>query len=261
MGRNKGGIEDYFHLHKNLSNIVLSDRDVMFFWTDYFSSENNSINLKLEDINENELGVSNVNLKGKNVLWFGRTDNVDVFGSSDTKIGPATFVPYKNVTSLNPFVNIFNFNISYDKTSNVITLLFWCNMKASWSGTTYDYNEVHEEYIEENSVWQWDIISGNGANDVAKRHLFLTTGSIKKCRIEGGSYVGNKEGWGMIPVFEEPKKVSLSNDYDLMPSYPVYPKIFRATSDESGGLISVRALNSDGTLIGKTHQVFVVPES
>lgn len=265
MGVNRGGIEDYFHFNRNTCSIVMPDRDVMLFWTDYCKSSSTPSTLSLTDFDGNVNLSIDDDLTGKNLLFFGRVNNTEIVGinsessssssssSYQNQICPGTIVPWTDGNDIFPFMNIFDYNMSFDKTSNQFTLVFWCNMRDSFSSKYYDIGSVYEEYNnqggEENEIWDWDVVSGLSEENLAKRHMFVATGTLKKYSITGGGYSGtDNSGWNFIPIFNQPIRINLNNEYDDMPSYPVYPKVYQVTSVGTS-TAQVKPITSGGTLI------------
>lgn len=271
MGVNKGGIEDYFNYNRNTCSIVLPDRDIAVFYNEYFKTDSQPANLQLEDIDGNSQSmVSSVELKGRNALLFGRINNTSIVGKNSSTapdISYATVVPYANNGELFPLINVFDYNVTFDKTSNLFTIVFWCNMKDEYSGTTYDYSQVWEEFknlgTAQSGIWDWDVdkTSGLSTTNLAKRQMFVATGSMKKYFVTNGHYSGTaNSSWNSIPIFNVPKKIDLKNEYDFMPSYPVYPKVYQVVSSTSGG-VAIKPIKSDGTLVDVIINVKTISSS
>lgn len=271
MGVNKGGIEDYFNYNRNTCSIVLPDRDIAVFYNEYFKTDSQPANLQLEDIDGNSQSMaSSVELKGRNALLFGRINNTSIVGKNSSTapdISYATVVPYANNGELFPLINVFDYNVTFDKTSNLFTIVFWCNMKDEYSGTTYDYSQVWEEFknlgTAQSGIWDWDVdkTSGLSTTNLAKRQMFVATGSMKKYFVTNGHYSGTaNSSWNSIPIFNVPKKIDLKNEYDFMPSYPVYPKVYQVVSSTSGG-VAIKPIKSDGTLVDVIINVKTISSS
>jgi hypothetical protein len=206
--------EKFFHTSRNAELVVVQDRDVVAFVPEmtYFAA---SSGMKVyKDSGSTILYESSpmeTVAKARRVLLWGRLSGNDLV--SGMRWVPYTTAAYQQTSAIKPLVEVFAPRVVYDRTSNMIHLWFWTNMKKAYTGTTYDPTQIipigdHGGDFE-----------GLGKQQTAKRVLCYTTGRFLRSYVEGGFLTGYKglSGPGfadatfdLVPIFTLPKILNVT---------------------------------------------------
>jgi hypothetical protein len=201
----KANKHKFFHIGRGAEIVTLKDRDVFAFIPEVLSFTATS-------------GLTIT--RGTNTLWTGSIQ----CGSSERVLTWARvsgsnlatsfrWVPYitsddPDTTTILPLREIYSPKVSYDRTSNMLSLWFWTNVP-------YDYNsaEYDEAHIIPTGFDGYDTLMTDEECTV-KRVLCFATGQFIHAKVNGGligTFTGQTtldETFDIIPVFSKPKIIS-----------------------------------------------------
>lgn len=225
MGFNKLGPEGFEHL-KTPELVVLSDRDVVAFIPESVPFDHTEgMELFRKDTDEDPVYESDpkiICLESERLLLWGRVSQTEL-------VAGFRWTPYQPDDTTNlikPLREVLSPRVTYDKTSNTISLWFWTNVKLTHTGTTYSEDDLVPLGFD------------GEPEDYAKRVLCYAVGSFKHLYVKGGIIGDIVEVEGEDQLVGYDGQPSTTDQYDVVPvfSRPVIVTSFATTGGFNPGI-------------------------
>ena len=206
--------EEFFHISRNAELVVAQDRDVVAFIPEmsYFDASS-GMKIYRDGLQTSTLYESSPQEtidKARRVLLWGRLAGNELV--SGMRWVPYTENFYQATTAIKPLIEVFAPRVVFDRTSNMLHLWFWTNVKAAYTDADYSASEIVP--IGDKSHDFQDLAEDQSA----KRVLCYTTGRFIRAYVEGGFLTyPTLSGTGfadktfdLVPIFTLPKILNVA---------------------------------------------------
>jgi len=249
------------HVSRQPESIIFHDRDVIAYIPDRLKDDitgSFQIYDKASGVLLYEVSSSNLPDADNRVLLTGRTLSNGVLANG---LHCCIYKTGVSATDAKVLREIISPRVTYQRDSNVVVMWFWTN-----------FEEDVTEYTDEEGKLYWIDEDNFDESKEVIRALCCTVGYIERRYRVGGliQNSGGANGFDLVTVFEKPtilmKRPQPEEAGDPM-GVPIIDftaggagggLLYRATENQSGSTIRVRAVAADGSTTGPTITLQVV---
>jgi hypothetical protein len=228
--------EYFYHISRNAELVVLKDRDVVAFIPDSINMAGTQGMTVFQDGAQSRLQYESpmigVQASERLLLWTRISGTSQVTGFRWVPYITSSDPDFKDIL---PLREVYAPRVVYDRTSNMLHLWFWTNVKWDYDGTEYD-----ETQIVPAGYRSYESFMDLANNKMTlKRVLCYAVGQFDHLFVKGGliGLQGPQESSGIIGVQGEDAQ------YDL---YPVFTKPVIINNYSVDGLQNAPGMVTDG---------------
>ena len=237
------------HVSRQPESIIYNDRDIIALIPDRLRDNPNGTSIvvkakETDTTNMYEVIAGDMPIQDERILMYSRTmSNGNMTNGLRCCIysDPTTDKP----TQAKVMREIISPRLTYDRSSNVIMLMFWTNFEEGFNETEYNEDSVYR--IDENTF---------SLDTKVVRGVCCASGNIRKANVVGGGILditggsSSDDEYDLIPIFNKPKILQLLPIPDTTGGIAIVDfagaggggsvEIVQATDDGANGLIKVK---------------------